>query len=131
MAILNILKKKESEDKNKKKETEKTAGKNQSLKSKEGGYSSAYQVLRHPHISEKSMDLTEENKYVFNVNDSANKSEIKKEIENLYKVDVIRVNIVRIPKKRIGAGRISGFKKGCKKAIIKIKEGQKIEIMPK
>lgn len=88
-------------------------------------------ILIAPHITEKATELAKENQYVFKVYPEANKTEIKKAIENLYGVDVLDVKIIKIPKKRRRLGRISGWRKGYKKAIVKIKEGQKIEVMPR
>ncbi len=79
------------------------------------------------HVTEKSNDLLQDNKYVFKVNTKTNKSEIKKAVESLYKVDVSDVKIINIPKKKIRVGRREGWKKGYKKAIVEIKKGQKIE----
>jgi large subunit ribosomal protein L23 len=88
-------------------------------------------ILIAPYITEKSTALSQKNQYVFRVWQKANKNEIKKEIENLYKVKVVGVKIINVPAKERRLGRISGWKKGFKKAIVKIKEGQKIEVMPK
>lgn len=88
-------------------------------------------ILKSPHITEKATELAKKNQYVFKVYPQANKNEIKKAIEELYNVDVLDVKIINIPKKRRRLGRISGWRKGYKKAIVKIKEGQKIEILPK
>jgi large subunit ribosomal protein L23 len=88
-------------------------------------------VLISPHITEKATKLAEKNQYVFRVEKGANKNEIKKEIENLYKVKVLDVKIINVPAKERRLGQISGWKKGFKKAIIKIKEGQKIEVLPR
>ena len=88
-------------------------------------------ILISPHISEKGTAIGKQNQYIFEVAPKANKTEIKKAIEFLYGVDVLSVNTVKIPKKKRRLGRISGFKKGYKKAIIKIKENQKIDIFPK
>jgi len=88
-------------------------------------------ILVAPHITEKATNLAEKNQYVFRVWQKANKNEVKKAIENLYKVKVMDVKIINVPAKRRRLGRISGWKKGFKKAIVRIKEGQKIEIMPK
>src|SRR3989344_7175163 len=87
----------------------------------------SYSVIREPHISEKATDLSEENKYTFKIYDNANKPEIKKSVEGIYGVDVLDVNIIKIPKKKRRLGRTEGFKKGFKKAVVKIKAGQKIE----
>ena len=88
-------------------------------------------ILIAPYITEKSTTLSQKNQYVFRVEKGANKNEIKKEIENLYKVKVMDVKIINVPAKERRLGRISGWKKGFKKAIIKIKEGQKIEVLPR
>lgn len=88
-----------------------------------------YRILKSPHVSEKATDLAEKGKYVFKVFPEANKTEIKKAVKSLYGVDVLSVNIIKIPPKKRRLGKISGFKKGYKKAIIKIKKGQKIEIL--
>jgi len=91
----------------------------------------AWRVLKAPHITEKATYLAGKNQYVFRVKDRANKTEIEKAIENLYGVEVVSVKIIKIPKKHRRLGRISGWRKGYKKAIVKIKEGQKIEVMPR
>jgi len=88
-------------------------------------------ILKAPHITEKATNLAEKNQYVFKVWGKANKNEIKKAIESLYKVKVMDVKIINVPAKRRRLGRISGWKKGFKKAIVKTKEGQKIEVLPR
>jgi len=89
------------------------------------------QILKAPQITEKATDLIKQNQYVFKVYPKANKSEIKKAVENFYGVNVVSVRIVKIPRKQRRIGRISGWKKGYKKAIVKIKGGQKIEMLPR
>ena len=91
----------------------------------------AWKVLRTPHITEKATDLAGKNQYVFRVWPRTNKTELKKAIEDLYGVDVVSVKIIKVPGKRRRLGRVSGWRKGYKKAIIKIKEGQKIEVLPR
>ncbi len=87
-------------------------------------------VIKRPHISEKSTQLMrEENRYTFVVSDDANKIEIAGKIEEMYDVDVEKVTIVNIPDKKRRLGRIQGVKSGYKKAMVKIKEGQNIEIL--
>lgn len=94
---------------------------------KEGNFS--YEIIKEPHISEKSTMLAGENRYVFKVYPLANKTEIKKAVEGIYGVDVLSVNVVKIPEKKRRLGKVEGWKKGHRKAIVKIKEGQKIEIL--
>ena len=88
-------------------------------------------VLEAPHITEKATRLAEGNQYVFKVSPRANKQEIKKAIEEIYGVEVLKVRTIRIPKKERRLGRSLGWRKGYRKAIVKIKEGQSIEILPR
>src|SRR3989344_7364030 len=87
----------------------------------------SFKALKSLHVSEKANNLSGQNQYVFQVDNQANKTEIKKAVQGMYKVSVLSVNLVRIPKKKRRLGRVEGFKKGYKMAIVKIKEGQKIE----
>jgi len=89
----------------------------------------SYEVVREPHISEKATNLAENSQYIFKVFQGYNKKEIKKAVEGVYGVDVLSVNIIKIPAKKRRLGRIQGHKKGYTKAVVKIKEGQKIEIL--
>ena len=89
----------------------------------------SYDIIKEPHISEKATILSEDNRYIFKVYSNANKMDIKKAVEGIYGVDVLSVNIIKIPKKKRRLGKITGFKSGFTKAIVKIKEGQKIEIL--
>ena len=115
--------------KKEKKEEEKAKPKVQVSKPKSKSSDFSYDIIKEPHISEKSTDLTAINQYVFRIQNGANKFEIKKAIEGIYGVNVLSVNIVKIPPKKRRLGKTQGFKKGFVKAIIKIKDGQKIEII--
>ena len=138
MAILDVFKKKEGEKaeaevKIKKKEAKKApkvkVEEKPKVEKKNKKTSAVYDILKEPYITEKGTDLSQENKYVFKVYDNANKIDIKKAIESLYNVNVISVRTVNIPRKKKRFGRKMGFKAGLRKAIIQIKEGQKIEII--
>ena len=137
MALINIFKKeKKEEEKEEKKEVsqkkeKEEAAKQETSKPPVKRLGLATSILVKPHISEKASNLTSSNKYIFEVAKKANKPEIKKAVESLYGVNVLSVNIINIPSKRRRLGRISGWRKGYKKAIVEIKEGQKIEIMPR
>lgn len=89
----------------------------------------AYRILKTPHITEKATDLMEKNQYIFKVYKDTNKQEIKKAVESVYGVDVISVQVINIPRKRKRLGKSSGWRKGGKKAIVRIKKGQEIEII--
>lgn len=85
--------------------------------------------LAEPIITEKANLLAEAGVYAFRVENSANKLQIKKEVEKLYKVSVRMVNIVHVlPKKRIFRGRV-GQKPGYKKALVFLKKGEKIDLV--
>lgn len=88
----------------------------------------AYRIVKGPYITEKANDLAKQNQYVFKVFPQANKIEIKKAIEQIYRVNVLNVRIINIPKKPKKMGKTMGWKKGYKKAIVKVKKGQKIEL---
>ena len=84
--------------------------------------------IRQPIITEKATILSEQNKTVFKVHSGANKKSIKKNIEKLFKVTVVKVNIINTKrKKKIKQGKIS-IKPGYKKAIITLKKGQSIDL---
>jgi len=84
--------------------------------------------IRHPIITEKATILSEFNKTVFKVHSGANKHSIKKNIEKIFKVTVLKVNIINQKrKKKIKQGKIS-IKPGYKKAIITLKKGQSIDL---
>ena len=82
----------------------------------------------HPIITEKATSLSENNKVVFKVRDDASKKTIKKNIEKIFKVNVIKVNtITKKSKSKIIRGKI-GYKKGYKKAFVTLKKGQSIDL---
>ncbi|MFL2888462.1 MAG: 50S ribosomal protein L23 [Pelagibacterales bacterium MED-G40] len=84
--------------------------------------------INHPIITEKATVLSEQNKTVFKVHKKANKTIIKKNIEKIFKVKVIKINIVNTKrKKKIKQGKPS-TKSGYKKAIITLKKGQSIDL---
>jgi len=132
MALLDFLKKKE-EKKPVKKEPVRVEKKKEPIKPqpKKKISEQGYKVLHSPHITEKASQLSEENKYVFKVLPKSNKSEIKKAVKDTYGVHVVDVKIINVARKKTRLGRYEGWKKGYRKAIVKIKEGQKIEIMPR
>tara|TARA_A100001011_G_C13645426_1_gene569432 strand:- start:194 stop:487 length:294 start_codon:yes stop_codon:yes gene_type:complete len=84
--------------------------------------------IRSPIITEKATILSEQNKSVFKVHRKANKKVIKKNIEKLFKVNVIKVNIINSKTKlKIKQGKRS-YKTGYKKAIVTLKKGQSIDL---
>lgn len=87
----------------------------------------ASRILKEPHLTERTTDLSEQRKYVFKVITKTNKIEIKKAIEGLYGVEVTKVNIVNIPSKTRQYKRIKGTRPGYKKAVVTLKPGEKID----
>ncbi len=88
----------------------------------------AYRVLVEPWITEKTHAGLAENKYVFRITKDATKAQVKKAIEGFYKVSVEKVAVLNfIPKKRV-YGRFEGSKSAIKKAVVTLKEGDKIEL---
>ena len=87
-----------------------------------------YDTIVSPLITEKSTNLSAQNKVVFKVADSANKKSIKKRVEKIFKVNVTKINIIN-KKNRIKITRGKKIKvKGYKKAIKTIKKGQNIDL---
>ncbi|MBU3901466.1 50S ribosomal protein L23 [Patescibacteria group bacterium] len=92
-------------------------------------FTDAYRILRRPLVTEKSVNLSSlQNQYVFAVASGVTKNEVKKIIQDLYGVKVLRVNILNTQGKKRRLGRHEGFKPGFKKAIVFLPEGEKIEI---
>jgi large subunit ribosomal protein L23 len=89
-------------------------------------------VILKPIVTEKSVELGEDDKYVFKVNKKASKGAIKQRVEELFGVDVLEVNTMVMPGKK---RRIIGTRKftktpSWKKAIVKLREGQTIDLFP-
>ena len=86
-------------------------------------------IIKRPHITERSTDLQALGQYVFVVATGATKPEIKKAVKEIYKVEVASVNVINRPgkRKRFG-GRMHGTQQSYRKAIVTLKEGQKIDL---
>ncbi len=91
------------------------------------GSAEAYRVLKSFYVSEKASLLNGFNQYVFKVFRSANKSQIRKQVEKLFNTKVSSVKILNMPKKRRDLGRHPGFRQEFKKAIVVLEKGQTIE----
>ena len=87
-----------------------------------------YDKILSPVITEKSTNLSEQNKVTFKVPAKANKKNLKKSIEKIFKVNVIKINIInKQPRDKITRGRRVKVK-GYKKAIVTLKKGQTIDL---
>lgn len=86
-------------------------------------------IIKKPWVTEKSGYATAGGKYTFMVESGATKPEIRKAIKEIYKVDAIHVNVVnRPPKRKTFRGVRGGVQGGYRKAVVTLKEGQKIDI---
>jgi len=85
-------------------------------------------ILKKPVITEKSMSLVQGSKYTFIIALTANKVEVKKAVEELFKVKVKKVNTVRVKGKAKRVRNIVGRTPEIKKAIVTLREGDRIEI---
>ena len=84
-------------------------------------------ILRRPLVTEKSTRLREKNGYVFEVDPSASKGQIRFAIESRFKVNVLSVHTVKVlGKYRRKVGPVGGYQPNRKKAIVKVKSGQQI-----
>tara|TARA_Y100001935_G_C17131030_1_gene420624 strand:- start:274 stop:567 length:294 start_codon:yes stop_codon:yes gene_type:complete len=87
-----------------------------------------YDKILSPVVTEKSTNLSEQNKVTFKVPFSSDKKSLKKNVEKIFKVNVVKINIInkRTRVKSIRGKNVS--KKGYKKAIITLKKGQSIDL---
>ena len=89
-------------------------------------------IIVMPLVSEKNSNLrVEQNKYVFRVEMKANKLQIKSAVEELFKVRVEEVTTMRMPGKPKRLGRFEGTRPDWKKAVVKLKKGEAIELFDK
>ena len=87
-----------------------------------------YDKILSPFVTEKSTNLSDQNKIVFKVPSSANKNNLKKNIEKIFKVNVTKINIInKQNRKKLTRGRKVKVP-GYKKAIITLKKGQSIDL---
>jgi large subunit ribosomal protein L23 len=87
-------------------------------------------VILQPVVSEKSFTKADNGVYTFRVDPKANKKQIKDEVEKRFKVTVEDVNVLRLPGKLVHDWRkgITGRRKSYKKAVVKVKAGDTIDI---
>jgi large subunit ribosomal protein L23 len=86
-----------------------------------------YEVVRRPLITEKATLMKEQNRYAFEVAKEANKRQIKEAVQAAFKVNVVKVNVMRVPGKMRRIGRRYVLTPSWKKAVVTLEPGQKIE----
>ena len=85
-------------------------------------------VIKAPVVTEKAAYMAQENIYEFFVDPKANKTEIKLAIEKIFNVKVVNIRTVNVHPKKRRVGRYEGLTNRKKKAIVKLAEGQTIEL---
>ena len=89
----------------------------------------AHSIIRRPLITEKMTGLQEtQNKYAFAVDPQANKIQIARAVEELFAVSVLDVHTCAVSGKMKRLGRFAGKRPDWKKAIVRLKEGDSIEL---
>ncbi|MFA5936428.1 MAG: 50S ribosomal protein L23 [Candidatus Paceibacterota bacterium] len=83
--------------------------------------------IKNGRVTEKASNISAQNMYTFNVAISANKKEIKKAFFTLYKVQPVKINILKVPYKNVMSKGKKGIRGGGKKAVIYLKKEDKIE----
>jgi large subunit ribosomal protein L23 len=86
-----------------------------------------WQVIVRPLITEKNTNQAVEGKYTFQVAREANKIQIREAVQKIFKVDVTAVNVMNVRGKERGIGRRKGIAPNWRKAVVTLKEGQRIE----
>lgn len=85
------------------------------------------QTLIRPVITEKAILANALGKYIFEIQSDANKAQVASAVSEMYKVEVIRVNIIhKRSEEKLIRGRFKGKTKAVKKAVVTLKKGQKI-----
>ena len=89
---------------------------------------SSMDTIISPKVTEKATSLSEQNKIVFKVHDGASKKSIKKSVEKIFKVNVIKVNTINQKGKAKFIRGKKTNKPGYKKAVVTLKKGQSIDL---
>ncbi|MEI7555472.1 50S ribosomal protein L23 [Candidatus Chlorohelix sp.] len=87
-----------------------------------------YGIIKRPLITERANDKAAEGIYTFEVDIRANKVQIKEAVEKIFSVEVISVNTMHMHRKQRQRGRIQGYTNTGKKAIVRLKPGDRIEV---
>ncbi len=88
-----------------------------------------HRILVKPLLTEKSNDLLQgNNRVTFQVDKRANKIQIKEAVEKIFEVSVVDVNTLNVKGRSKRFGKAVGITKGWKKAVVQLKEGDKIDI---
>ena len=86
-------------------------------------------IIKNGRVTEKVSNLMTQNVYTFDVYPSVNKTEVAKAVFALYKVKPIKVNILKVKEKKVFVRGKKGVRAGGKKALVYLKDGDKIEFI--
>ncbi len=86
------------------------------------------EILLAPVVSEKSYSQIANRKYTFKVHQDAHRTQIRQAVEQLFEVEVQKVNILKVQPKPKRRGAVRGTRPGWKKAVVQLREGHEIEI---
>ena len=87
-------------------------------------------VIRKPLITEKATNALDLNQYTFEVDHRAAKPDIKAAVESMFNVKVVGVNTMNPPRRTRRVGKFAGKRSQIKKAIVRLAEGDKIQLFP-
>lgn len=88
----------------------------------------AHEVVIRPVVSEKSYEMTEQNRYTFEVDKRATKPQIARAVEEIFRVTVTGVNTMNVTGKPRRVRYAKGHSRSWKKAVVTLREGDKIEL---
>ncbi|MDX8376544.1 MAG: 50S ribosomal protein L23 [Mariprofundales bacterium] len=89
-----------------------------------------FQTITRPVVTEKSYaGMQNNNQYVFRVAKTATKQQIREAVESVFEVKVERVQVINVPGKKKQRGARRGWRTGYRKAIVRLPEGQNLEVM--
>ena len=86
-------------------------------------------IIKRPLVTEKNTELQQENRYVFEVDRRANKIQIKKAVQEIFKVKVVSVATMNTHGRKVRSGHHQGKRSSYKKAIVHLIEGDRIELV--
>ena len=87
-------------------------------------------VLHSPHITEKTTNMQEHNRYVFRIFPGVSSTQVRQAVEEIYKVHVASVRTINLPSKKRRRGRFVGTRVRYPKAVVTLMEGESIEVIP-
>ena len=88
----------------------------------------SYEIIKNLLRTEKGVSIEKGRKYVFRVATAATKPDVKKAVEEIYKVKVASVNVINVPGKRKRVRVQYGYTADWKKVVVTLKENNKIEV---